>query len=270
MSDNPALPVTQISCTQCGGELRPDEGQIFLTCPYCSSTVYVDKARVVFHFYLAPTLDEAQARSSLARWMGGNQTVKDLDKKSTVTESTFEYFPMWYFKRRTPAGKEVILLEPAAAISVSEVRKVNLPAGDLRKYDSSVDPQALSPTVPLEAVLQWQAERQVPTAEIVEKFLVHLPIYIFKYQYQGNNYLAIVEAGTGQVYANIFPAKAELPYRGIGLATALIFLCLATFPVIGAMMGESELSIGALLCLGIGVVAAPILFGIAVWIAAKI
>jgi hypothetical protein len=35
-------------------------------------------------------------------------------------------------------------------------------------------------------------------------------------------------------------------------------------------MGESQLLVGALLCLGLGVVISPILFAIALWIAAKI
>ena len=83
------LPATTLLCTQCGGELHPDEGQIFLTCPYCGSTVYLDKERVVFHWVLAPTLDEQKAGASLARWMAGNQTVKDLDKKARVTTTTY-------------------------------------------------------------------------------------------------------------------------------------------------------------------------------------
>lgn len=270
MSDAPPLPVTQVSCTQCGGELHPDEGQIFLTCPYCSSTVYLDKSQVVFHWYLAPTLDELKARSALARWMGGNQTVKDLDKKSKLVEAVFQYFPMWYIKRRSSRGDELILLEPAAAISVSEMRKINLLAGDLRKYDASISATAVPPSVPLETALQWQIDRKVPQYDIAEKFLVHLPIYLFKYDYQGQSYLAVVEAGTGQVFANLFPAKAETPYRTIGLVTALVFLCLATFPLVGAISGGDGLMVGGLLCLGVGAVAAPILFGIAVWIAAKI
>ncbi len=85
-------PANVLNCTQCGGELHPDEGKIFLTCPYCSSTVYLDKSQVVFHWYLAPTLDEAKGRASLARWVSGNQTVKDLDKKSRLVGSSFEYF----------------------------------------------------------------------------------------------------------------------------------------------------------------------------------
>lgn len=270
MSESPPVPDNVLLCTQCGGELHPDEGQTFITCPYCSSTVYIDKSQVVFHWYLSPTLDEEKARASLARWMAGNQTVKDLDKKATLRGSSFQYFPLWYFKRRTPNGTEEIILEPAAAISVSEVRNIKLPAGDLRKYDSSVGSDAVPPSVPLEAALTWLEERRIPRAEIIERSLVHLPLYAFKYLYQAKEYLAVVEAGTGGVYANIYPAKAEMPYRTIGLLTALVFLCLATFPIIGAFVGNGGLYIGAALCFGLGIVVAPILFAIAMWIAAKI
>ena len=75
MTQPVSAPANVFPCTQCGGELHPDEGQIFLTCPYCESTVYLDKSRVVFHWYLASTLDDQKARTNLARWMGGNETV---------------------------------------------------------------------------------------------------------------------------------------------------------------------------------------------------
>jgi hypothetical protein len=266
-----SLPDNPLQCTQCGGELHPDEGQIFLTCPYCGSTVYLDKAQVVFHWYLASTLNEADGRASLARWMAGNQTVKDLDKKATLTGGSFEYFPLWYFKRRQASGKEEILLELAAATSVSELRHLNLPAGDLRNYEPSLDAQAHTPSVPLQAALTWLEQRQVPQTEIVERALVHIPLYTFKYNYQGKPYTAIVEAGTGGVFANIYPAKAEAPYQLVGGVTALIFLCLATFPVIGAISNQGTgLGIGLLACSGLGVLAAPALFALAAWVAAKV
>ena len=78
------LPQNVLNCTQCGGELHPDEGQLFLVCPFCSSAVYLDKSRVVFHWYLAPTIDEGKAAAALRRWMAGNQTVKDLDEKAQI------------------------------------------------------------------------------------------------------------------------------------------------------------------------------------------
>ncbi len=260
-----------LTCTQCGGELHPDEGQIFLTCPFCNSAVYLDKARVVFHWYLAPTLDENKARSALARWMAGNQTVKDLDKKARLTGSAFEYFPVWYFKRRQAGRQEEILLEPAAAISISEIRHVKLPAGDLRKYTPDLDSQSQMPSVPLEAALGWLAEKQIGHQEIAEQALVHIPIYTFKYAFKGQTYTALVEAGTSRVIANIFPSKAEAPYILAGAITALVFLCLALFPIIGAAIeGSNGVGIGLLACSGVGLVAAPILFALAAWVAAKI
>ena len=262
--------VNQVTCTQCGGELHPDEGQIFLTCPYCQSTVYLDKSQVVFHWYLASTLDENQAKGSLARWMAGNQTVKDLDKKALLAGSSFEYFPIWYFKRRSADQKEAILLEPAAATSVTELRNLNLPAGDLRKYEEALDAQAHVPSVPLQAALSWLEGRQIPAKEIVERALVHIPLYTYKYTYRGQPYTAIVEAGTGAVFANLFPAKAEAPYLGIGIITALIYLCLAVIPIIGAIGGIDYFAVGLAVCVGAGILAAPILFALAVWVAAKI
>jgi DNA-directed RNA polymerase subunit RPC12/RpoP len=263
-------PQTVVTCSQCGGELHPDEGQVFLTCPYCSSTVYLDKSQVVFHWYLAPTLDEQAAQGALRRWMAGNQTVKDLDQKARITESAFTYFPIWYFKRKR-GDIEEILLQLAAATSISELKYMHIPAGDLRKYDPKLDDKAVAPSVPLETALAWLQVNQSEASELVEKALVHLPLYTFKYQHQGQVYTALVEASTGQVFANIFPAKAEAPYMMAGGITALVFLCLATFPIIGALAADSSgFGIGLLVCGGVGLVAAPALFALAAWVAAKV
>jgi len=271
------LPSTVISCSQCGGELHPDEGQIFLTCPFCGATIYLDKSKVVFHWFLAPTLDEKEARASLARWMAGNQTVKDLDQKSRVVGQSFNFFPLWYFKRRVQ-GKEQILLEPAAATSVTELRRLKLPAGDLRKYDPTLEPQSQPPSVPLDTALGWALPEEGQPggngraqSEALETALVHIPLYTFKYIYQDRTYTALVEAATGATLANLFPAKAEAPYMLAGGLTALVFLCLATFPVIGALVdGQSGLTIGAGLCAGLGILAVPALFALAAWVAAKV
>ena len=262
-------PATNLTCTQCGGELHPDEGQVFLTCPYCSATVYVDKSRVVFHWFLAPTLKDDQARGELARWMAGNQTVKDLDKKARLTGQLFQFFPIWYIKYRQN-DREIIALEPAAAISITELHNMSLPAGDLRKYEGSLDAQSVAPSVPLEAAQDWLKERN-GQIEVLETSLVHIPLYTFKYIYQNAPYTAVVEASDGKVIANIFPAKAEAPYFLAGGITALVFLCLATFPLFGkALAGGAGLGTGILLMFGLGLLAAPFLFALAAWVAAKV
>ena len=260
---------TLLTCTQCGGELHPDEGQFFVTCPYCNSTVYLDKSRVVFHWRLAPTLDDKAAAASLARWMAGNDTVKDLDKKSRILGQTFQYFPVWYFKVKS-GNKEQVFLEPAAATSVTELRTINLPAGDLQKYDDSLTPQSVEPSVPLDAAISWLAQKQVDAQQVAESALVHIPIYTFKYEFKNQAFTAVVEAATGRALANIFPAKAEAPYLAIGVVTASVFLFLAGVLALSAVGGSASTGIGGLICVGGGVVAAPVLFGVAAWIAAKV
>jgi hypothetical protein len=259
-------------CTQCGGELHPDEGQIFITCPYCSSTVYLDKSQAVFHWYLASTIDEEKARSNLHRWMSGNQTVKDLDAKAKLTKLSFEYFPVWFFKSRDKNNNEQIWLEPAAATSVSEIKSLRLPAGDLRKYDPDLDSEARSPDIPHKTVTGWLKNRLPRGATIIETSLVHIPLYTAKYIYKKNTYTAVIESATGGVAANIYPEKFEAPYVLAGGITAIVYLFLATFPVIGALVDSdgSGFLIGLAAYVGIGLIAAPLLFALAYWVAAKV
>lgn len=259
-----------VLCPQCGGALQPDEGQSFLTCPYCGSAVYLDKARVVFHWSLQPTLTEDDARAALRRWMAGNETVKDLDVKSSVMSVSFVYFPLWLVRLHTEET-ETVRLEPAAPISISELKRIQLPAGDLVRYDPALDAQAVAPTVPLEAMLTWIAQVGVTPEDVVETSLVHIPIYTFRYRFVESEYSAVVEGVSGRVFANIFPAKAERPYQSVAIAAAVVFLCLATLPLGGTAIDPGQgLLLGTLLCLGLGMIAAPILFGIAVWIAARV
>jgi len=263
-------PSSVFHCPQCGGELSPDEGQIFITCPFCGSTVFLDKSRIVFHWYLAPTLDEGEARAALNRWMSGNTTVKDLDTKSRVTSQDFSYFPVWYF-REQDGSKDLIRLEPAAATSVTELRRITLPAGDLRKYEDSVEAQAVAPTVPLATAESWLAQVGANPPAIAETALVHIPLYTFKYTYKDQPFTAVVEAGTGRTLANIFPAKAETPYLLVGSLAALVFLCLAVVLAAGFFDSSGTYRPFTLLtCLCGGTLAVAAISAVATWVASKV
>ena len=259
-----------ILCPQCSGLLAPDEGQRFLACPYCGSAVFLDKSRVVFHWQLQSTLEQDGAAAALRRWMAGNETVKDLDVKSQITSVAFAYFPLWLL-RLGSGNAETVRLEPAAATSVSELKRVQLPAGDLVRYEVSLDSQAVTPTVPLEAMLSWVEQVGVRRDQVTEVSLVHIPLYTFHYDYRGRSFVAVVEGVSGKVFANIYPPKAEAPYRTVAFAAAVIFLCLAALPLGGLALDPRQgLGIGALLCVGLGLIAAPLLFAAAAWIAARV
>lgn len=100
--------------------------------------------------------------------------------------------------------------------------------------------------------------------------MVHVPLYFYKYSYGGKPYTAVVDAASGGVLASVYPPKAEAPYQLIAAVTAIIYLCLATFPLVGAVSGGSGTSTGLLLCGGIGLLAAPLLFAWAFWVASKV
>jgi DNA-directed RNA polymerase subunit RPC12/RpoP len=269
-SASAALPTTEFHCAQCGGTLHPDEGQLFLTCPYCGSAVYLDKSKVVFHWSLACTVTAEAAAASLRRWMAGNQTVKDLDHKSQVVSTTFQYFPLWYVKAKAQ-GRETVFLEPAAAISVSEIKSLDIPSGDLQKYDPALDAQAVPPSVPLPAMLTWLAGRGVASNTVAETALVHVPIYIFKYQFAGKTYTAMVEGASGKVFANLFPPKAEAPYYLVAILAVAGFLLISSFPVIGYFSGQDiGVIVGLLACLVCGGLWAIPVFVLAAVVSAKV
>jgi hypothetical protein len=233
--------------------------------------VYLDKSKVVFHWALNRTVNAEAAAANLRRWMTGNQTVKDLDRKAQVVSATFQYFPLWHIKTRVN-GKETVYLQPAAATSVSEIKQLAIPAGDLQKYDPALEAQAVAPTVPLPATLTWlEQERKVPANQVAEIALVHLPVYVFKYQFNGKQWTALVEGASGKVMANLFPAKAEAPYYIVAIVATLGFLCISALPVIGFLSdSEAGLGLGLFACaVGMALFAVPV-FALAAWVSAKV
>lgn len=218
---------TTINCRQCAAPLAVEQGQPFVTCRFCGATNFVDKARAVFHYLVRPTVREDGARTALNRWMAGNATVKDLDRKARVDSVSFEYFPMWLV-RATVQRDERVLLKPAAALSVSELERLNIPPSDLVPFDANAGGTIVSPSVPFETMQQWLVDDQhVAPENIREAALVHLPLYLCKYDFNKRRYTAIVDAATSKVFANIYPAKWEVPYVTIGAAAFGAYFVLA-------------------------------------------
>jgi hypothetical protein len=252
---------TQALCRQCAAPLPVQQGTQFIDCPFCGTANYVDKARSVFHYAVRETVRENDALAALRRWMGGNDTVKKLDEKAKIESSSFEMFPMWLLRVRNGDKEERVLMEPAAAISISELKQLTVPAASLEPYDHRLDGTAVPPTVPYDMMLEWlQNDHGVKPNQLREASLVHLPIYIFKYSYEGKRYTAVVDAATSKVFANLYPAKWELPYLALGSLAFAIYFCLAWAPLGGFFAGDVDgLFTGlALYCLASPIVAIPI------------
>ena len=218
---------TTINCRQCAAPLAVEQGQPFVTCKFCGATNFIDKARAVFHYLVRPTVREDGARTALNRWMAGNATVKDLDRKSKIDSVAFEYFPMWLV-RATVQRDEQVLLKPAAALSISELGQLDIPPSDLVPFDANADGLIVAPSVPFDTVQQWLLDdHHIAPENIREAALVHVPVYTCKYTFNKRHYTALVDAASSKVFANIYPAKWEVPYVAIGTAAFVTYFVLA-------------------------------------------
>lgn len=216
---------TLVKCPQCGGENTVPVDEKFFECQFCGSAVYVDKSKVVSHFVISCNFKKEEVEGNLRRWMAGNFQVKDLDKNAQITQVSFYYFPMWYFKIKDGAG-EKIYLQPASSTSISEIKKISIPAGNMKVFDKSEfnEKDFITPDVLYNSAKSWVQETGVNTDQLQESDLVHIPFYQFYYNYKNQQYTAIVEASSGMVYANLWPAKSEAPFRAVfGLAIFAFF-----------------------------------------------
>lgn len=216
----------QIKCTQCGADVSVLQDETFIECPYCSSALYLDKSKVVFHYVIANNFKPNEAEGNLKRWMAGNHTVKDLDKKAQIAKTSFYYFPVWYFKTKDSSGDK-IYIQPAATTSVSEIKKIDIPAGALKFYEKTQynDQDMVQPDVLYDSAKSWLQSSGIDLNTVKEAALVHIPFYQFYYYFNNHTYTALVESSSGEVYANIYPAKSEAPFRilfGLSIAGFII------------------------------------------------
>jgi DNA-directed RNA polymerase subunit RPC12/RpoP len=235
----------QIKCTQCAADVEVQQDETFIECPFCASALFLDKRKVVFHYVIACNFKPNEAEGNLKRWMAGNHTVKDLDKKAQMAKTSFYYFPVWYFKTKDTTGDK-IYIQPAASTSVSEIKKIPIPAGSLKFYDQKQynDDEIVKPDVLYDSAKTWLQNSGVDLNTIAEAALVHIPFYQFYYYFNNQTYTALVEASSGLVYANVFPAKSEAPFRVLfTLGIVAFFVTAIICFIIGFAMGDSEESL---------------------------
>jgi hypothetical protein len=212
----------EIKCPQCGGDVKVIEGETFLTCEYCSSAIYIDISKVVFHYMLKPTIDEAGAAASLRRWMAGSSTAKGLENDARITKTEFIYFPIWYFKIKQDE-KELIKIQPASASPIPGIKSLNIPAGDFRFYGPGdvANSSIKEPSVLYSSAVEWLKNEGVDATGVSQSSLVHIPLYVFHYNYGDSAYTAIIDGSSGKVMAAEYPSKQELPYIVVGAGAAI-------------------------------------------------
>jgi hypothetical protein len=267
-----SLTSSKIICPQCAGENEVPIDEKFTECVFCGSAIYIDKKKIVSHFVINSNFKKEEAEGNLRRWMAGNFQVKDLDKLAQISQMSFYYFPMWYFKTDKSSG-ETIYLQPASSTSISEIKKINIPAGNLKVYNKKDfnESEFVAPDVLFDSAQNWLKDTGVNIDTVALSNLVHIPFYQYYYNYDGKQYTALVEASSGKVYANLWPAKSEAPFRIMfALCIIAFFLISVLALVVGAWDREAFLMTDmAVKIFGYGLASVPLIL-IAYFIAKKV
>jgi DNA-directed RNA polymerase subunit RPC12/RpoP len=213
-----------VSCTQCGASLEPRADERLLQCPFCSTSLIVDGSTTLFHEMMLPTVNADGAAAHLRRFLGGRDTVADLDRKASLEPPVLEYFPFWAFTVAGDRGESVVL-EPAAPSSLQGLQGLELPTGSTRPMtdDATSGVPVTEPEVPLDTARRWLDERSGGSAVVRRTVLYHLPIYRTPYSFQGRTYQSAVDAVSGKVFPADYPAKAETPYLLVAILALVIF-----------------------------------------------
>lgn len=213
--------LSKFACPRCGADNPLTAGERFPVCAFCDNTLFVDRSGVVGHFRVPRLIDRDQAQSALNRWMSGNQTVKDLDRKSSLKELSAVTFPMWLFRSRQ-SGSEKVFVEPAAPTPIPQLVDLKVPAGKLEPFQADEEgvEEAIT-TIPLATAREWLSERGVE--EVSESSLVEVPLWRARYLFGGSEYQALIDGSTGSVMAAVFPEKAESPYVLVAVLGLALF-----------------------------------------------
>jgi len=213
-----------VSCTQCGASIEPRADERLLVCPFCSTALVLDGSATLFHEKMLPTIAAEQVPAHLRRFLGGSATVADLDRRARLEDPQLEYFPFWAFTI-SEAGRERVVLEPAAPSSLQGLQGLELPAGTTRPMSDN-DPSGvpvIEPEVPAETARGWLQARFGDGVAVRKTVLYHLPLYRTPYSWQGRTYQAAVDAISGKVFPADFPSKAESPFVLVAVVALIIF-----------------------------------------------
>ncbi|MCP1662870.1 MULTISPECIES: hypothetical protein [Methanocalculus] len=213
--------MSAFQCPKCGAPMKVDSGIHFSKCAYCESTVFVDRAGVMFFYALPFTINEDKAKAIFRRWTAGPLMAKELEKGAEITSFTKIYFPVYQFKR-DENGREKILVRPAKGTTLPGMQELKIPPGDITLYDSSFD---AGDALVEEVEINMDAYLEEMPGTPKEQSLIYFPIYSVTYSFNGEEFNAIIDGSGGTVYAGTFPTRSSFPYMlvaGAGFGIAFI------------------------------------------------
>ncbi len=238
--------MVEMKCPKCGASFEYEPGMKFKKCDYCGTMIYIDKSRVMFYYIIPFSLSREQAESTFRRWAAGPTKEKGLDT-ARIKSIKKMYFPVYRFVR-TISGRDADIIKPAKTTLLPGMSNLKLPPGNMQIFDASFnvdDAEVIQPDQSMDTYLP-----NLP-GEAKEQEIVYFPLYEIRYEFNGQEYNALVDGSSGEVFSSYYPTRSSAPYMILG-ATAYIL------SIIGAAGGTMVsgafwfLTLAGLLVGGIG------------------
>lgn len=199
----------EVRCANCSGAIRLERADAFLRCPFCGSTLVLDRARTFRSFVLPPALSAAHASALLQKELASREM-----PRCQVTGVRGFLLPFWGI--RGEALQETL---PCFSPVPPALTGYKLPsAGAVPFAQEAVQGFDAVPCSPSSSAM-WEGE------EDVSSFAQYrVPFFKVGYGGGGADYAAWVEAVSGRVYLDRTPpaVSASISRRFWLAMTALL------------------------------------------------
>lgn len=229
------IQTAETACPQCGALLTVPHQVDTFACAHCGSSLRTGEGLRVHRLVERPRVTRRAAEGFLRTWFAGPDGPADLEKEAVSAVEGLHYFPFLRTRRTGPdavtpiaplPGPEVLGLAKVPAQLDAQVEEAprdaapGTPAADPPPVWSAVDDDLFR-----EALRHAAAD---PDAR--EVLVEQRAYYPARYEYKGDRFWAVVDAGSGRVLTERRPARREvLGERRVALGTLALLFAEAAF-----------------------------------------
>jgi DNA-directed RNA polymerase subunit RPC12/RpoP len=219
----------EVGCANCGAKIPLQRDDALLVCPYCSSTLYLDRAHTFKKFVLLPNVSKVQADDLLKADLSSREI-----PRPPIQRVEQLMLPFWGVR-----GESLQETIPAFAPVPSALAGYRLPSAGAEVYSEDSAPDYQRVDCAESASASWEGR---PDVSSFSQFLV--PFFKVAYGAGGVSYTAWVEAVSGRVFLDqVPPPMTSAITQKFWMVLALMFLLFTVEGLLVPGLGLSALVI---------------------------
>jgi hypothetical protein len=210
----------QIRCSNCGADVSIKENSQFIKCPYCNAGLFVDLASGIRHYYKKSKISGEGLDFALKRFLLTHEIIGNFK----IVSSKRSFIPFWRFAKRDGTAELISATTPLS----EDLAVIDEPEGRLLFFSDEVQESlhAVPPEIFLDAARAKACALNIGFNRNDEKAvaLIHLPVYLVSYLYNGATCHAVIDGVAGAVFADEMPKTPEkTKSRILGAVTLVSF-----------------------------------------------